>query len=66
MVRRSKITQLLNANKAKDSALIQGWIRTLRESKKFSFVELNDGSCLANIQVIVDNDIGNNWCSNIS
>lgn len=59
MVRRSKITQLLNANKAKDSALIQGWIRTLRESKKFSFVELNDGSCLANIQVIVDNDIGN-------
>ena len=59
MVERSKIIELLKANNAKDSVLIKGWIRTLRESKDFSFIELNDGSCLANIQVIVDNDIDN-------
>jgi asparaginyl-tRNA synthetase len=33
--------------------LLQGWVRTRRDSKAgFSFLELNDGSCLANIQVI--------------
>lgn len=59
MAERSKIIELLNANHAKDSVSIKGWIRTQRESKDFSFIELNDGSCLANIQIIVDNDIDN-------
>ncbi|HEY7841616.1 MAG TPA: asparagine--tRNA ligase, partial [Gammaproteobacteria bacterium] len=31
-----------------------GWVRTRRDSKEFSFLELNDGSCLGNLQVIVD------------
>jgi asparaginyl-tRNA synthetase len=31
-----------------------GWIRTVRDQKSFAFVELNDGSCLANLQVIVE------------
>jgi len=57
MTERTKIIELLNAEKAQDSVLIKGWIRTLRESKDFSFIELNDGSCLANIQIIVDSDI---------
>lgn len=34
--------------------LVQGWVRTRRDSKAFSFLELNDGSCLANIQIIAD------------
>tara|TARA_R110002096_G_scaffold314987_3_gene509136 strand:- start:591 stop:1976 length:1386 start_codon:yes stop_codon:yes gene_type:complete len=59
MAERSKIVELLNANKAKGAVLIKGWIRTQRESKDFSFIELNDGSCLANIQVIADSDIDN-------
>lgn len=33
---------------------IKGWIRTLRHQKNFSFVEINDGSSLSNMQVIVD------------
>ena len=33
---------------------IEGWVRTRRDSKGFSFLELNDGSCLANLQVVVD------------
>ncbi|MEQ8836892.1 MAG: asparagine--tRNA ligase, partial [Lacipirellulaceae bacterium] len=41
-------------------ATLQGWIRTRRDSKGgFSFLELNDGSCLANIQVIADGDLTN-------
>ena len=39
---------------------LSGWIRTRRDSKGgFSFLELNDGSCLANIQIIVDGDLPN-------
>ena len=33
---------------------MNGWVRTRRDSKGFSFLELNDGSCLKNLQVIVD------------
>ncbi|MEX0818519.1 MAG: OB-fold nucleic acid binding domain-containing protein, partial [Pirellulaceae bacterium] len=36
-------------------ARVQGWIRTRRDSKGgFSFLEVNDGSCLGNLQVIAD------------
>ncbi len=39
---------------------LQGWIRTRRDSKGgFSFLELNDGSCLANIQVVADAKLPN-------
>ena len=39
---------------------LQGWIRTRRDSKSgFSFLELNDGSCIANIQIIADADLSN-------
>lgn len=31
-----------------------GWIRTNRKSKNFGFIELNDGSCFGNIQVVYD------------
>ena len=40
--------------------LLQGWVRTRRDSKAgFSFLELNDGSCMANIQIICDGDLSN-------
>ncbi|MFO0897308.1 MAG: asparagine--tRNA ligase [Pirellulales bacterium] len=39
---------------------IQGWIRTRRDSKGgFSFLEINDGSCLANLQVIAEGSLPN-------
>lgn len=41
----------------KDDVLIQGWVRTRRDSKTFSFLEVNDGSCLKNLQIIVDADL---------
>ena len=39
--------------------MIRGWVRTRRDSKDFSFIEVNDGSCLANIQVIVNSTLEN-------
>ncbi len=39
---------------------IQGWVRTRRDSKGgFSFLEINDGTCLGNLQVIADADLPN-------
>src|SRR4030095_11259657 len=35
---------------------VQGWIRTRRDSKDFSFIELNDGSSLRNLQIIAKKD----------
>jgi asparaginyl-tRNA synthetase len=41
-------------------ATLQGWIRTRRDSKGgFSFLELNDGSCLANIQIVAEGKLPN-------
>ena len=37
-----------------EKILVQGWVRTRRDSKNFSFVEINDGSCLKNLQCVVD------------
>lgn len=37
--------------------LVNGWVRTRRDSKAgISFVEVNDGSCLKNIQIIINHD----------
>ena len=39
---------------------IRGWVRTRRDSKGgFSFIEVNDGSCFGNIQIIADADLDN-------
>jgi len=38
---------------------IAGWLRTRRDTGSFSFLEINDGSCLANLQVIADSSLTN-------
>src|SRR5207253_5229545 len=42
-----------------DSIQVQGWVRTRRDSKDFSFIELNDGSALRNLQIIAKNTLPN-------
>ena len=39
--------------------LVQGWVRTRRDSKDFSFIELNDGSSLRNLQIIAPSALPN-------
>jgi len=59
MTERKKINRLLESNEPIEPVLIKGWVRTRRESKTFSFLEINDGSCLKNIQVIADSTLHN-------
>lgn len=59
MVTRTKIKDLFLFDTTKDEVLVKGWVRTRRDSKDFSFVEINDGSCLKNIQVIANNNLNN-------
>ncbi|MGI8438491.1 MAG: asparagine--tRNA ligase [Chthoniobacterales bacterium] len=42
-----------------DSILVQGWVRTRRDAKAFSFVELNDGSSLKSLQIIAPDSLAN-------
>jgi asparaginyl-tRNA synthetase len=51
---RTLIKHILASTEPNDSISAKGWVRTRRDSKGFSFLELNDGSCLANLQVVVD------------
>jgi asparaginyl-tRNA synthetase len=53
-MKRTKIKAALNATGPMDEITIMGWVRTKRDNKGFSFVELNDGSCLVNIQAVID------------
>jgi asparaginyl-tRNA synthetase len=56
---RIKIHSLLQSKTPLDQVLISGWVRTRRDSKDFSFIEVNDGSCLKNIQIIAPSSLPN-------
>src|SRR5476649_1741923 len=56
---RTLIKLALDATAPNDAILLQGWVRTRRDAKTFSFLELNDGSCLKGIQVIADSSLPN-------
>ncbi len=53
-MQRTLVKDALNATAPSDAILLQGWVRTRRDSKAFSFVELNDGSSLKGMQIVVD------------
>ena len=38
-----------------------GWVRNLRDSRAFGFIDLNDGSCFAGIQVVFERDQVSNY-----
>ena len=44
---------------AKGEILIEGWIRTNRDSGSIGFIALNDGTCFKNIQVVYDDKLEN-------
>jgi asparaginyl-tRNA synthetase len=48
------VADILLSEAEVSSLVVQGWVRTKRESKEFVFLEINDGSCLKNLQAIVD------------
>lgn len=55
----NRIKSLFDGSQPGAKVCIAGWIRTRRDTGSFSFLEVNDGSCLANIQVIADKTLQN-------
>jgi len=51
---RSLIKHVLRSTDPAADLQVAGWVRTRRDSKTFSFLELNDGTCLGNLQIIAD------------
>ena len=49
-----RIAELLARGEPLDSVTVNGWVRTRRDSKTFSFLELNDGSSLRGLQAVID------------
>ncbi|MBR5186726.1 MAG: asparagine--tRNA ligase, partial [Akkermansia sp.] len=54
MTQRTLVKHALASEAPMEQILVEGWVRTRRDSKTFAFLELNDGSCLKNLQVIID------------
>ncbi|MFO7754885.1 MAG: asparagine--tRNA ligase [Bacteroidales bacterium] len=52
-MQREKIKQVLESEPGRD-VLVKGWVRTRRGNKNVSFIAVNDGSTINNIQVVVD------------
>ncbi len=53
------VKQVLALPSAGERVGVSGWVRTRREAREFCFVEINDGSCLAGLQVIADASLPN-------
>ena len=51
---RTLVKHALNRDVPMEEIMVEGWVRTRRDSKAFSFLEINDGTSLASIQVIAD------------
>ncbi len=49
-----------NINEYKDKEItLEGWVKTIRDSKTFGFIELNDGSFFKNVQIVFSDKLDN-------
>ncbi len=53
-ISREKIAKLLTSTDTEREVVVKGWVRTKRSGKSVSFIALNDGSTINNIQVVVE------------
>lgn len=61
-MKRTEIIKLFKEAPADQSDItVAGWVKTSRESKNVGFLEINDGSCFANLQIIIDASRFNNF-----
>ena len=49
-----RIAEILKNGAVNTDIVVKGWVRTKRGNKNVAFIALNDGSCMANIQIVVD------------
>lgn len=58
------IKDILKSENIDQKVVVCGWVRTKREAKKLAFLEVNDGSCFASIQVVIDLDVATDTLKN--
>ena len=57
---RTRIAEILSSDRVGSRFTVMGWVRTRRDSKGgFSFIEVNDGSCIKSLQIIADEKLEN-------
>jgi asparaginyl-tRNA synthetase len=56
---KQRINLLMKEQPTGQTVRVEGWVRTRRDTGSFSFLEINDGSCLGNLQLIADQDLDN-------
>ena len=49
-----RIAEILKSGVVGSDITVKGWVRTKRGNKNVAFIALNDGSCVANMQIVVD------------
>ncbi len=54
-----RIIELLRYGQPAETVTVKGWVRTKRELKEFTFVEVNDGSSLQGLQVVLNQSLPN-------
>src|SRR5918996_2426159 len=52
-MRRTRVKDALNSQAPMEQILVKGWVRTRRDAKGVSFLEINDGSSLSNLQAVI-------------
>ena len=52
-----RIKEILALQPSEDTIKAEGWVRTKRDSKNVSFIEINDGSCLKGLQCVIDKNV---------
>ncbi|MBT5353548.1 MAG: asparagine--tRNA ligase, partial [Flavobacteriales bacterium] len=55
-MKRTKVKSLLSEKAKGQEICVKGWVRTRRGSKNVSFIALNDGSTINNIQIVAEGD----------
>jgi asparaginyl-tRNA synthetase len=59
-LKRTRIVEILSSGEMGARFTLMGWVRTKRDSKGgFSFIEVNDGSCMSSLQIIADGKLPN-------
>ncbi len=52
-----RVADILKNGQPEEKVVVKGWVRTKRELKDFAFTEVNDGSSLAGLQVVLDSEV---------
>ncbi len=55
----TRIKQIIASTDTDRKISVNGWVRTRRDAGSFSFIEINDGSTLKNLQIIADERLSN-------